>query len=161
MLYQTDPALGPYINEFGCLFCDILKKVEKRTRPDKPFGADEILAIYKSGMQTGIIGQEQADADGNPASGCYINDLNALLRLAGAGNAQFQINPGSSDIFWPVGSQPDSNEEIIERWHNDRTGFTHFVCGAPDGSVEWDPIEGGSVTVREGSPNAYNLIQFV
>ncbi len=161
MLYQTDDRLNKYINEFGCLFCSVLFKVEKRTRPTNPFSADEILAIYNSGMANGVIGPEKSDGQGNPVDGCYINDLNALLNLAGAGNASFDVNPGSGDIFWPVGSGVMHNEECIQRWHNPRTGFTHFVCGAQTGDVEWDPIEGGSVTVREGSPNAYNLIQFI
>lgn len=43
---------------------------------------------------------------------------------------------------------------VIGKWHNKRTGYTHFVLMKGPREVEYDPL-GNSVTVKEGDINSY------
>jgi hypothetical protein len=162
MIKQTDPQTGPVIAKFGCYLFSILYKVEKRTGQN--FLWPQIEAIYKSAMATGIVGAEAFNSDGSPADGCFVNDAAGLMRLAGAANAGVVSGPLDAGMF-PVGLSIGSGDEVIQEWHNPDSGFTHFVCGAPDGSVEWDPIEyadgSGSITVRDGHQVAWRLLEFM
>jgi hypothetical protein len=49
---------------------------------------------------------------------------------------------------------------VITKWHNDRTNFDHFVIGQSR-PVEWDPIEGGSITVKEGYPVSNRVFKII
>jgi hypothetical protein len=52
----------------------------------------------------------------------------------------------------------EGNEFAIQCWHNTVTDFHHFVAEV-DGKVGYDPIEGGSRTVREGYLESKRIYQ--
>jgi hypothetical protein len=67
---------------------------------------------------------------------------------------------------WPLGLVVDPTKaHIIAEWHNDSTGFTHFVVHAEGvitrEGVTYDPIQGGSRTVREGYPVSLRIFDRV
>jgi hypothetical protein len=67
---------------------------------------------------------------------------------------------------WPIGLVVDPDKaHIIAEWHNDNTGVTHFVVHAEGvitrEGVTYDPIEGGSRTVREGYPVSLRIFDKV
>jgi hypothetical protein len=42
------------------------------------------------------------------------------------------------------------NTYVVEQWFNPDTRFFHFMKGDGLGNIEYDPIEGGSLTHRDG-----------
>ena len=139
MVYQFDPELGPFLKEWGCYFCSLLRIVEEQT--GKKFGAQETRAIYIASMMTGIISKEVYDENGKPLDGCTVLDPDTLIHIAGGKGTVRKVD-GS-------GYQVATGESQVLRFHNPRTGFAHFVVGDGKGKVKWDPLE-SSVTVREG-----------
>lgn len=167
MKYQTDPAFNAIIQHFGCYFFALASKVEKRTRPDRPFSADELNAIYRAALQTGIIGPEKWGDGGEPLDGCFILDPNALLSLLGA-RATVRTRDdgagGQTASFPP--SWPDLGAaEIIQRWEKQNPTFSHFVAGVDRDRVEFDSIRyangAGSNTVRDGAVVSLRLVDFL
>ena len=162
MLKQTDPRFSKAIYHFGCYIFSLINVAG--IRQGKDFDFDQIESIYKSAMQSGIVGPEQYDDNGNATGGCFVNDAQAFLNLCGSGNATILMNPSDKLGMWPT-DDPQKNDpsvSIIQEWQHD--AFTHFVTGNPDGSVEFDSIDYGdglgSNTVRYGQCVALRLIKF-
>lgn len=145
MIRQDDNALPKAINNWGCYFMAIL--YHAGLRKNKEFGADEIEAIYKSAMATGIIGKE-VYKDGVLIDGCYINDPTALFSLCGVGvttvkktEADYQCVTGELEIshFKRLANTPAGMNN---------SAHDHFVATS-DGKVIYDGL-GNSNTVRYG-----------
>ena len=152
MKYQTDTALGPFINAWGCFFCSILEKVEKHS--GYHFSISDITGIYLMGIRYGFIQKEVFDNEGKPKDGCDIIDKVELYNLAAnicslktkcvgyrKESKDYKLKPGE--------------EEILELKRNGYHGV-HFVSGNGNygvplkSEIEYDPIEGGSRCAREG-----------
>lgn len=128
MIYQTEEP-DPNFEHVGCAFDSLAYAREKYLK--RPWTIQELGDAWISARSAGIL-----DKDYN------ITDWQALASFFGL---PFQY-------LGKQGLRPLAADEFaICAWHNDRTAFTHFVIGQSK-PVEWDPIGGGSVTVREGYP---------
>ena len=54
------------------------------------------------------------------------------------------------DGHFDPGTSIPTNCYVIEEWYNPNTKFFHFMLGDGLGNIEYDPIEGGSLTHKEG-----------
>lgn len=137
MIWQT-AVPDPNFEHVGCAF-DCLAYAREKFGGAQ-WNAEELDAAWNGAKQIGIL-----DADFNITDWqALANYLNLSLTFAGKFNLTDAL--------------PAGNLFIITAWHNDRTGFTHFVVGQSK-PVEWDPIEGGSVTVAEGYPISNRVFQ--
>lgn len=129
MIYQTQE---PDINfeHVGCAFDSMAYAREKFQ--SKPWTVEELSAAWTGAKAEGILDDDYNITDWQK----LIDYLGLPLQFRGHATVNLVLDP---------------DEFAICAWHNDRTGFTHFVVGQTK-PVEWDPIEGGSVTVREGYP---------
>ena len=59
----------------------------------------------------------------------------------------FDVSTGKQDKAY----QCQPGEFAVQCWYNPATDFHHFVAEGSDGGVGYDPIQGGSRTVREGA----------
>lgn len=128
MIYQTAMP-DPNFEHVGCAFDSTAYGREKLLR--KPWSVDELEAAWKGALSGSIL-------DAN----FVIQDWQELANF-------FQLPLKFLGRFDPDDGFDRSGKFIVAEWHNDRTNFDHFVVGESR-PVEWDPIEGGSVTVREG-----------
>ena len=166
MIYQTDARNSQAFQHFGCYFSDLLKLSENVLGTD--FDFDKVNAIYNAAISAGFVGYMVGEKfypgeNANPLDGCFVQSALDVLHLAGTAKAEILMGPLSAGM-WPIDAQIPENTGIIQKWHNDRTGFSHFVVGNPDGSVQWDPINysgQGSVTVREGTKVSLRLVKFL
>lgn len=149
MIYQTDKRLDDNLEHIGCAFDCVAYAREKYTT--KRWTAEEFQAAWNGAIAAKIIsGDSSGDGDlFDPGEG-MIQDWGQLARFLGA-PLQFIKRVDGPYI-------PDDNEFVITAWYNPRTKFTHFVVGMTK-PVEWDPIEGGSVTVREGYPVSHRVFK--
>jgi hypothetical protein len=137
MVYQTDSEFEPDIQKYGCYFLSLLFQLNRL------FGTPSldhkvIEVIYND--------CEHTDANNNGvtdmAPEAFISDPQGVLDFIVPGKAQF-VGMGGKDHLCQNG------EFAIQCWYNPNTKFHHFVAEL-DGRVGYDPIEGGSRTVREG-----------
>jgi hypothetical protein len=153
MKYQTNESLGPFINQWGCFLMCILEKVEIFS-PGFKFSNSDVCAIYTEGMRRGYIQAEVFDEYKRPKDGCDILNQCGVFNLAAI---MFNLRVRCIDYriekstYIPVGNET----EILEL---KRIGHkcSHFVSGNGNSGVnlkaelEFDPIEGGSITARDG-----------
>ena len=136
MILQTHPELPEEIHNFGCYFTSCLFHAEKKT--GKTFGPGDVVAIFKSAKQVGILGED-----------CYVKDPISLMHLVGVkvstvGKAGISVLP-ETDGFELLHFHRDSDTP---------TGMgnavhDHFVAGDGKGDVAFDPL-GDSNTVKYG-----------
>jgi hypothetical protein len=139
MIYQTDPEFEPDIQRFGCYFISLLFQLNRLF--GVPFLDHKVIeSIYQ---------HEEIDLD--------------------MGKESYMQNPqGIVDFIIPhkvkyIGYQDGgyicfTNEFAIQCWYNKATDFHHFVAEI-GGIVGYDPIEGGSRTVREGYLESKRIYQ--
>jgi hypothetical protein len=148
MLYQTDPRLNKYINKYGCYFMCLAYYREKYQ--GLKWNASAINEIWQYAIDYGYItGDLNLDGDFDDAGQLEIKNPNALCGLLGCGLRYV-------DGHFPIDSPLAQGCYTVTAWYNPRTRFTHFVQGSKR-PVEYDPIEGGSITVREGAPKSDGL----
>ena len=155
MKYQTNPELGPYINLWGCDICSILSKVEKKSGYTWSWTNDQIVEVYKKGILAKFIQEEVANPDGSPLDGCDVEDYAGFYNLAAeyAGIKSVCVEMRFEDhLYEPLANE----EEILELKRANHAG-SHFVAGNGNTSptnleteLEFDPIEGGSITAAQG-----------
>lgn len=162
MKYQTNPSLGPFLNHWGCHVASILEKVEKASGWTKKFTNDDVVKIYRAGMECGHIQKEVFNADGSPRDGCLILDKDK----SGASDGEFIFNLGAELLGVPFRAKSyrkesadyvpgKGEEEVLELKRSGYNG-SHFVAGTNvvgsnwKKEIEFDPIEGGSFCAREG-----------
>lgn len=143
MIYQTDIRLPKPLQKYGCAFTSLAYFREAYLC--KPWSADELAAAWNGAIAGGLIsGDLNGDGDFDDAGEAMIQNWQSLanylrlpLQYVGKFGHDFPETP--------------RKHFSICAWKNDRTNFTHFVVGSTK-PVEFDPIYGGSVTVREGYP---------
>ena len=171
MIYQTDPKNNFIVQHFGCYLFDLFKITQDIRGEDWDFA--KVSDLYQKAMKAKLVGYLVGEVfypgeNTNPPQGCFVQDAAGVLELAGAPTFKILMGPLPAGMWTardrPASSIPDKTS-IIQKWHNDWTGFSHFVVGNTDGSVKWDPIHRGpglgSVTVAEGRLVSMRLIQFV
>ena len=167
MIKQTEPRNGYITQHFACYGYDLLYISEAHQGID--FDFDRVNSIYKAGINSNLIGYMIGEMfysgeNHNPLDGWFVEDATGLLALSGCQNTKILMGPLDAGM-WPIDTEIPERTGIIQKWHNDRTGFSHYVVGNPDGTVQWDPIERspgvGSRTVAEGRLVSLRLIQFV
>jgi len=147
MIYQTNSKLDNNLEHIGCAFDCVAYAREKFK--GIPWTAEELQAAWIGAISAKIIsGDSNGDGDLFDSGEGLIQDWGALARFLGAPIHFVKRVDGPYD--------PGVNEFVISAWYNPRTKFTHFVVGM-EKPVEWDPIEGGSVTVRGGSPVSHRV----
>lgn len=143
MIYQTNPRLRPEMNHFACAF-DSLAYFRERYQ-NKPWTEAELQAAWDGAIKSGLI---SGDLNNNGIMGdtpeeLVIQDWQKLANYLGCAVqylGKFTLDAPQWDGAFP-----------IVQWYNRRTKFRHFVVGDRS-PVQWDPIEGGSITVKEGVP---------
>ena len=146
MIYENDGKLDPDLAAIGC-YAECIAIYH----PD--ITDDEMNAAWEKAKQVHYV-----DDDGtlnNPQG--FVNILGYPLNLRLDSN-------GSSHYPLDTPLDPETMH-IIAQWHNDATGFTHFVVHATGNisraGVTYDPIQGGSRTVREGVPVSLRIFDKV
>ena len=141
MVYETDPKLDPDLQKFGCA-------VESLAVYNPDITDDELNAFARVAHSKGIIDSDDV-----------IDDWQGLANLFG-----YPLK--YREAHYPPDTQVDPKEMyLIGEWHNPNNGFTHFVVmdgkGIDKSNVSYDPIQGGSKTVREGSFVSYRIFDKV
>lgn len=162
MKYQTNKALGPFLNKWGCHIACILQKVEKACGGSKKFTNEDVVTIYKRGIAEGHIQKEEFNPDGTAKIGCLVLDKDG----SGASDGEFLFNFGAELLGVSVRAKSyrrekadyvpkQGEEEILELKRHGYNG-SHFVSGTNivgsnwKKEIEFDPIEGGSNCARDG-----------
>jgi len=142
MIYQTDRRLGRYLNKYGCLFTSIAF-----ARPyfgGRDWTAEELREKWDTAIiKRFISGDLNLDGDMDDPGELEIQDHNAVCNLL---NVPMSYIPGHHVPAAPI----EPNMFAIGAFFNPRTKFTHFAVINRDKQVIFDPIQGGSVTCREG-----------
>lgn len=155
MIYQTNRALGAYINKWGCYLMAIIQKVEKNGNGLK-FNERDILGIYENAKRHGFVSQEVTNRDGTAKDGCYVLEpqilYNMIAEMFGFRTRCLSYRKEDSN------GKPNraiGEEEILELKREGLEG-SHFVSGNGKNTktiparIEFDPIESGSITARLG-----------
>ena len=155
MVYQNDPIIVrncPEMWHYGCAYLSLAWYREKYDR--KPWEAEELIKIWELARKKGIIsGDLNKDGDIDDSGEGEIQDWTQLCSLLGI---HLKNIPGHFAPDDPIVKGYYS----ICAWYNPITKFTHFVVGTKR-PVEFDPISGGSRTVRNGYPKQDGLRVFV
>ena len=64
------------------------------------------------------------------------------------------LKPSINVVVEKTKNWPNNALFVIGKWHNKRTGYSHFVLMKGPRDVEYDPL-GDSVTVKEGDIESY------
>jgi hypothetical protein len=111
------------------------------------WSAKELNSIWQGAIDAGIItGDMNLDGDFDDAGQLEIAKPQALANMLGL---PLRYLDGHFSPTGPEAVAP--GRFIVTAWYNPATKFTHFVVGSSR-PVEFDPIKGGSRTVREGAP---------
>ena len=136
MIYQTDDAFGPDIRHFGCYFLSLIHELNRL------FG----LPMLDHKVIELIYQHEKADGDmGDEA---FIENPQGVCDHIIPGKVKF-LGKFAFDY------KPAPNQFEIQCWYNPATEFRHFV--APG----YDPIQGGSRTLREGHIESKRIYQII
>lgn len=165
MKYQTNKELGPFLNHWGCNFCSILQKVERKSGYKFKWTNEQIVEVYKNAMHLGIVSPEVVDKDGKPFDGCIVMDGKLLFNLA----AEYAGIDARAKAFrheeWNY--QPHENEEEVLELKRNGYGGSHFVSGNNVANqhpwtheIEYDGIEGGSRCAQEGWVASKRILGF-
>lgn len=147
MIYQNSPGIDPEPAKVGCaFFCLVYFRAKYQKQP---MTVSQINSAWKEARALSII-----NSPTHKTAPLEINDWQRLANLLGVKLLLREYKPGNS--HWPVDTPISAGEFGFYAWYNPRTKFTHFVVGK-DRPVEYDPIAGGSITVREGAPKADGL----
>lgn len=141
MIYETDNSLDADARSFAC-YCLCIAHY------DPQISDDAFNYVWRFAKSKGIIDSD--DVLQSPQG--FVNILGYPLKFR--------------DGHWPLDTKVDPKlTHIIAGWHNDNNGFTHFVVHAEGiitrEGVTYDPIQGGSKTVREGRPVSLRLFDEV
>lgn len=127
--YQSNKALHPMIQEYGCCFLSIIYIHAIET--GDTFNETKTNALYQSALAMKAMNSE-----------CLVMWDTFLFML----NRSFRFVGFKEKEYLPL-----KNEREILKYKNDRTGLYHFVVGDGKSRVLFDSYSPyGSTTVREG-----------
>lgn len=141
MTYQNR-AIFPYdLQHFGCCLFAICFHLYKRFIGLDFFTDTAMLQVYNNQEINHDLGIESTVV--NPQGLCdnLLESRKVLYRLDGP-------DPENPQVF-PPDHVCAANDLEVQCWFNKSTLFHHFVS-AEAGVVVYDPIEGGSLTLRQG-----------
>jgi hypothetical protein len=149
MIYQTDDEFEPDIKKYGCYFMSLLWQLNRFIGiPQLDHKIIEV--IYNS--------DKHCDANNNGVTDmnaeCFIADPQGLVDFIAKGKILFIGKKESNYTCKP-------KEFAIQCWYNPSTKFTHFVAEGDNGKVGYDPIKGGSRTVREGTLESKRVFKLI
>lgn len=148
MIFQTDDEFEPDIQHFGCYFLSILWQLNRLLGVPQ-LDHKVVEAIYQ--------GEKGVDANNNGVTDmeteCFVSDPQGLCDFVARGRVRF-LGHKSADYSTKAG------EFAVQCWYNPATKFHHFVAEGLGGHVAYDPIEGGSRTVREGYIESKRIFRF-
>lgn len=142
MIYQTDEEFPPDIQHYGCYFLSLLFQIDRVL----------LLGIMDHKIIRSIYDAESADFDIGPE--CYMANPQGLANYVAPKRIEFL---GKFERFYMC----KEGEFEVCRWTNPATDFGHFVGGDGGGNVIYDPIEGGSRTVREGYLESKRIFKII
>jgi hypothetical protein len=136
MLYETDAKLSPDLQKWGCA-------VEALAHYNPDITDEELNAIVVIAKSRGVLDAQDT-----------VLDWQKLVDLFG-----YKLHYRAWHFLDP---KDDPNKVyLVAEWHNSNNGFTHFVVmdgkGIGKANVIYDPIEGGSKTVRDGHFVSYRI----
>jgi len=128
--YQNDPEFPEVVQEDGCYFMSICFHLN-RVFGTPVFDYQPLIDLFDAEQHSDDILDDATIK--NPQQLC--DDVApGKVRFLGIYAASYEANP---------------NQFEIQCWHRETTNFNHFVA-ALNGKVVYDPIRGGSLTVKEG-----------
>lgn len=142
MIFQTDKRMPIEHQHVGCAFNSVA--FARELYLNKPWSADELAAAWNGAITVGFVSGDlnKSGILGDSPDELCIQNWQQIAEYLGAPLKYFgEFKPGSPERV---------GRYLLARWYNPTTKFNHFVVG-DDKPVVWDPIEGGSRTVREGS----------
>lgn len=114
---------------------------------------EELNDIWLNAIKIGAIsGDLNLDGDFDDIGQLEITKPDILCSL-------LEIPLKYIDRHFPPDSSEQNGRYCIAAWFNPNTNFTHFVVGDGKGKVFYDPIYGGSKTVREGYVKSLRLYE--
>lgn len=145
MIPQTHPLLAGWINHYACL-ADCIAAY-REFRMSKPWRVHEFGAAMHTAVDKGHISGDlngDGNMDGvneallvNPQG--FVDLLGLPLKYLGKFD-QKDYDKFAGNRYW-----------VVTSWRNPKTGFVHWVIGNKK-PVQWDSIQGGSLTVANGAP---------
>jgi len=154
VIHQNDPRiqkLCPELWHYGCAFLSLAYYREKYE--NNPWHVNELVDAWNQARALGVIsGDLNGDGDTDDGGECEIQNWTNLCNILGV---HLRNIPGHFAPHDPI----TKGYYSICAWYNPNTKFTHFVVGIRK-PVEFDPIAGGSRTVREGYPDQRGLRVF-
>ena len=139
MIFQTDSEFEPDIQHYGCYFLSLLWQLNRLLGvPSLDHKVVEV--IYNDCKHTDANNNGVTDM----APEAFIADPQGVVDFIAPGKVHFV---GKQDKAY----QCQPGEFAVQCWYNPATDFHHFVAEGSDGGVGYDPIQGGSRTVREGA----------
>jgi hypothetical protein len=148
MIYETDPTLDADAQKYSCYALSIA-----HWNPD--ISDEEFNAAWESAKARGYLDPD--DVLVSPQGFVDLLEYPLKLRRDALGSSHYPLDA-------PL--DPEHTHIICEWNRGDPNGtVTHFVVMAHGGTtakdVTYDPIQGGSRTVREGYPVSYRLFDVV
>jgi hypothetical protein len=141
MIYETDPGLSPDLRQYGCA-------VECVARYSPEMRDEELNAIVVVARARKILDAEDT-----------VGDWQRLVDLFGF---PLRYRDGHLPASTPVDAK---TMWLVSRWFNPNSGKYHFVVmdgkGIKPENVLYDPIEGGSLTVRQGHFMDYRIFDIL
>ena len=141
-IYENDGKVRPEAGRVGCYCLSIA-----HFHPDIDDGT--FNAAWDSAIDRGYIDSDENLV--NPQGFVDILGYMLKLRVDERGRSHYPLDT-------PIDPE---RVHLVAEWHNKNTGFTHFVVmdgkGITKDHVSYDPIQGGSRTVREGYPVSYRI----
>jgi hypothetical protein len=151
MVYQTDPYIRKNCLELYKYGCAVLSTAYYGEKYQKIIWTPQkLIDVWLAARAVRIItGDLNMDGDTDDIGECEIVDWKGLCGLL-----KLNLEPIPGHFSPKVANQADYYS--ICAWFNPNTKFTHFVVGT-EKPVEFDPIMGGSKTVKEGAPKQDGL----
>ena len=142
MKHQTDIAFLGYINKYGCLFM-CMTYWFSLVKDQLELSYEFLNSVWTTAIAKDIIsGDLNGDGDMDDDGELLVKDKDKLMALAG-------IKLQYTGSFLPDNFPKKSGQFYIGEFHNNRTGFTHFIAIDENLHIVYDPIL-NSVTGREG-----------
>lgn len=143
MLYQNDPRLLPEIQKEGCLFMCLL--YSREAIQGITWEPEEVNELWVRMKERGVINSDTLLITSYTS---FLETVALPIRWISQDNLGLKLG----SMGWPLPVEEPMDPKrfwVVERW---RWRLDHFVKGDGTGSkpVTYDPIQGGSYTIRYG-----------